>query len=289
MYRYIFAFIFSLVATFTFAQTLRSPLDVPVLLSANFGELRPNHFHSGLDFKTQGSVGKTVRAVKDGYVSRISVSPFGYGNALYLNHPDGTTTVYGHLLQFTDSIATYVKEEQYRQESFRVDLTLTPDRFPVKAGDRIALSGNTGGSAGPHLHFEIRDTQSEEPIDPIKYYLEKITDTKPPRIHSVMIYPLNERGIVNGSKHPVLLNVITDKDGRPALSGKITAWGEIGFSLKAYDYMDNTTNIYGIKDVRLLADSIPLFHSCIERIVFNEGRYINSLIDYATYREKRGL
>ena len=162
------------------AQTFRSPVDIPILLSGNFGELRNNHFHSGIDFKTQGVEGKNIRAVKDGYVSRILVSPWGYGHALYVKHPDSTMSVYGHLRNFAGHIATYVKEQQYAQERFSVDLSPEPSQFPVKAGELIALSGNTGSSGGPHLHFEIRDLRTGEPVDPIVYYKDKIKDTRPP-------------------------------------------------------------------------------------------------------------
>lgn len=289
MYRYTILLIFVFTGITSYAQTFQSPLDIPILLSANFGELRPNHFHSGLDLKTQGSVGKTVRAPKEGYISRISVSPYGYGNALYLTHPDGTTTVYGHLLRFSDSIAAYVKDQQYKQETFRIDLTPAPEQFPVKAGQKIASSGNSGSSGGPHLHFEVRDTKTEEPLDPLDYFKEKLIDTKPPRIYSIMIYPLNEKGIINGTNKPVAFNLTPAKNGMQTVADKITAWGEIGVAVKAYDYMDNTTNIYGVKEVRLTADTTLLFHSCIERFAFHEGRYINSLIDYATYREKGSL
>ncbi|MBR5298296.1 MAG: M23 family metallopeptidase, partial [Parabacteroides sp.] len=130
----IFAFCLSTIQ----AQQLRQPFDFPILLSGNFGELRNNHFHSGIDFKTQGVEGKAVHAVQDGYISRISVSPWGYGNALYLTHPDGTTTVYGHLQQFIPSIAQYVKDKQYEQESFHVNLSLTPEEFPFRKGEIIA-------------------------------------------------------------------------------------------------------------------------------------------------------
>ena len=116
------------------AQQLRKPMDIPVLLSGNFGELRSNHFHSGIDFKTQGVEGKPIHSVQDGYVSRISVSPWGYGNGLYITHPDGTTTVYGHLQKFSQKITAYLKEKQYEQESFNVNLSLTPDELPVKEG-----------------------------------------------------------------------------------------------------------------------------------------------------------
>ena len=126
------------------AQQLRNPFDFPILLSGNFGELRSNHFHSGIDFKTQGVEGKPVHTVQEGYVSRISVSPWGYGNGLYITHPDGTTTVYGHLQKFSKKIANYVKEQQYAQESFNVNLFLTPDLLPVEKNEVVALSGNTG-------------------------------------------------------------------------------------------------------------------------------------------------
>ena len=264
-------------------------MDIPLILSANFGELRPNHFHSGLDIKTQGSVGKTVRAVADGYVSRISVSPYGYGNALYLNHPDGTTTVYGHLERFADSIAAYVEQRQYEAESFRIDFDLPADKFPVEAGQIIAFSGNSGSSGGPHLHFEVRETESEEPIDPFPYLKDRLTDTRPPRIRAIRVYPLNGNGLVNGSTQPVVLPVTTGRNGQPVLDGKITAWGEIGFAVKAYDDKDGTTNIYGVKDVHLSADDSLLFHSRIDRYAFHESRYINSLIDFGFYRTHQSL
>ncbi|MCC8170463.1 MAG: M23 family metallopeptidase [Parabacteroides sp.] len=289
MHRFLYLFLFTVVCFTVKAQTLRSPLDIPILLSANFGELRPNHFHSGLDLKTQGSTGKAVLAVKDGYISRISVSPFGYGNALYIDHPDGTTTVYGHLLRFAKEIAAYVKAQQYEKESFRVDLTPAPDLFPVKAGQQIALSGNSGSSGGPHLHFKIRDTHTEEPLDPLVYYKDRIKDSRPPRIQSILVYPLNGNGLVNGKSRPAEIQVVTGKNGVPALSAPVTAWGEIGLAVKAYDYMDNTTNIYGVKDIRLTVNDSALFHSHLNRYAFDEARYINSYTDYGMYREKKSF
>lgn len=271
------------------AQQLRKPMDHPILLSGNFGELRSNHFHSGIDFKTQGVEGKPVHSVQDGYVSRISVSPWGYGNGLYITHPDGTTTVYGHLLKFSKKIADYVKEKQYEQESFTVNLTLSPDELPVAEGEVVALSGNTGSSGGPHLHFEVRDTQTEEPMDPIEYYKDQIQDTRPPQIQGIMIYPMPGKGVVNGSRRKLELKPVTAKNGRQTLTGKIEAWGEIGLALKGYDYMDNTTNIYGIKEIILMADSQVIFRSDLSRYAFSETRYINSFTDYEEWKERRSF
>lgn len=271
------------------AQQLRKPMDHPILLSGNFGELRSNHFHSGIDFKTQGVEGKPIHSVQDGYVSRISVSPWGYGNGLYITHPDGTTTVYGHLLKFSKKIADYVKEKQYEQESFTVNLTLSPDELPVEEGEVVALSGNTGSSGGPHLHFEVRDTQTEEPMDPIEYYKDQIQDTRPPQIQGIMIYPMPGKGVVNGSRRKLELKPVTAKNGRQTLTGKIEAWGEIGLALKGYDYMDNTTNIYGIKEIILKADSQVIFRSDLSRYAFSETRYINSFTDYEEWKERRSF
>lgn len=271
------------------AQELRSPVDIPIYLSGSFGELRSNHFHSGIDIKTQGVTGKTVHAVQDGYVSRLSVSPYGFGLAVYLNHPDSTTTVYGHLLKFNDKIAAYVKQQQYKEESFRVDLALTPDLFPVKKGDIIALSGNSGSSGGPHVHFEVRNTLTEEPLDPQQYYISEIKDSKPPRIQSVMVYPMKGKGAVNNSQDKKAFSIVTDKSGKQTLSGKIEAWGEIGFALKAYDYMDETSNNYGVKEITLQEGNTVLFHSNLNQFAFGETRYINSFTDYEEWKEKRSF
>ena len=271
------------------AQEFRKPLDIPVLLSGNFGELRSNHFHSGIDFKTQGVEGKPIHSVQDGYVSRISVSPWGYGNGLYITHPNGTTTVYGHLQKFSPKIAAYLKEKQYEQESFNVNLTLTPDELPVEEGEIVALSGNTGGSGGPHLHFEVRDTETEEPMDPIEYYKDLIEDTRPPQIQGIMIYPMPGKGVVNGSRRKLELKPVTPKNSKPTLTGKIEAWGEIGLAIKGYDYMDNTSNIYGIKDITLTTDSQVIYRSDLNRFAFDETRYLNSFTDFEEWKEHRSF
>ena len=271
------------------AQQLRKPMDIPVLLSGNFGELRSNHFHSGIDFKTQGVEGKPIHSVQDGYVSRISVSPWGYGNGLYITHPDGTTTVYGHLQKFSQKITAYLKEKQYEQESFNVNLSLTPAELPVKEGELVALSGNTGSSGGPHLHFEVRDTETEEPMDPIEYYKDLIKDTQAPKIQGIMVYSMPGKGVVNGSRRKLELKPVTAKNGKQTLTGKIEAWGEIGLAVKGYDYMDNTSNIYGIKDITLTADSQVIFHSNLDRFAFDESRYLNSFTDFEEWKEHRSF
>jgi murein DD-endopeptidase MepM/ murein hydrolase activator NlpD len=271
-------------------QELRNPFDFPIVLSGSFGELRANHFHSGLDFKTQGVEGKAVHAVEAGYVSRISVSPGGYGNVLYITHPSGITTVYAHLQRFAPEIAAYVKEQQYAAESFRVNLLPGPEQFPTGKGDVVAWSGNTGSSGGPHLHFEVRDTESEEVLDPLVYYRERISDTRPPRIDGIMIYPAEGKGVVNGSGRKQEFKRSAARDGGAlALNGRIEAWGKIGIAVKAYDYMDGTQNIYGVKEITLKADSQVIFHSCIDRFAFDESRYLNSFIDYAEWTDNRSF
>ena len=155
-----------------------SPLDIPLFLSGTFGELRSNHFHSGLDFRTQSKTGFNVYATGDGYISRIKISTFGYGKALYITHPNGYTSVYGHLLKTSPKIDAYLKEQHYKEQSFEVDLFLGEGVLPVKQGEIIALSGNSGGSGGPHLHFEYRDSQTEKIINPLFFGLDaKIKDT----------------------------------------------------------------------------------------------------------------
>ncbi len=276
----------------SFSQTpaYRNPFDFPILLSANFGELRSNHFHSGIDFKTQGVEGKPVRAVQDGYISRIGVSPWGYGNVLYMDHPDGTTTVYGHLQRFDKRIATYVKEKQYLEEKFAV--TLYPDSglFVYKRGEIIGFSGNSGSSGGPHLHFEIRDTKTEEVLDPLTEYSGQIKDTRPPVIKKIRVYPVEGRGVVNGSVKPKSFDVFISKQlNIPVVKGKIEAWGTIALAVNAYDYMNGTTNIYGVKDVVLMQDSDVVFRSSIDRFSFDETRYLNSYIDYAEWRNNHSF
>lgn len=268
------------------AQELLNPFDFPILLSGNFGELRSDHFHAGIDFKTQGAEGKTVRAVEDGYVARIVVSPWGYGNALYLNHSGGITGVYGHLRQFAAPVEAYVKEQQYAQESFSVDLSLPPEQFPVRKGQAIALSGNSGSSAGPHLHLEIRDTESGVLYDPMEYYKDRINDKRPPEIRGVLVCPVEGLGVVEGKNRKKEIK-LSAKNGKYMPVEPIEAWGEIALAIQAYDRMDATSNIYGLRRLAMAVDSQAVFSSHIDRLSPDESRYINSFIDYERWKERR--
>ncbi len=288
MRRYIIAFL--LVCPLLHAQEAKpvkfaSPFDFPLYLSANFGELRANHFHGGLDFKTQGVVDKPVHCIADGYVSRITVSGGGYGNALYVTHPDGYLSVYGHLNSFAPAIARYVEQYQYDKETFAVDLAPDSARFQVRQGEVIALSGNTGFSFGPHLHMEIRDAATNEPIDPLPYYRRLIRDTRPPVARSVTFYPMQGSGVVDGAAVPKTCTVAAGAKGS-CLPVPVNAWGRIGVGITANDYMDGTSNTYGVRAVTLYVDTAKVFRSVVDRYSFDESRAINSWTDYATYKEQ---
>ena len=265
--------------------TFVSPLNIPLVLSANFGELRSNHFHSGLDFKTQGRTGLPVFAADSGYVSRIAVSPWGYGHALYITHPSGYTTVYGHLLSFAPFIADRVREMQYERESFAIDTLLAPGAIPVSRGMRVATSGNTGSSGGPHLHFEVRHTESESPLDPLPWFARKIKDNIAPEPRQLALYPHD--GVVDG-KHRKAVRSLQAQGGNVYTTAAFTAWGEVSVGIKAYDRMSGTSNIYGVRSVKCWMEDSLLYESLVDSITFAETRYVNSLIDYDELRSNNG-
>jgi hypothetical protein len=261
------------------AQHIIAPLDIPLLLSGNFGELRHNHFHSGLDIKTEGKTGLPVRAVESGFIFRISVSPYGYGRAVYIVHPDGMTSVYGHLNNFAPKIEQAVRDSQYINESFTVNLHFSPKQFPVKQGEIIAYSGNSGSSGGPHLHFEFRETATDKVIDPLPFFKNKIKDTRPPEIRDVRLFPQPGRGVVNGST----------KNQPFPLSPVVEAWGDVGIGIKAYDRMDGTSNIYGINEIQLKVDGKEVFHSVMDAFFIDDTRYLNACIDWTDWIENKSF
>lgn len=282
--------VISLFSLNTYAQNYGSPLGIPLLLSANCGELRNNHFHSGIDIKTQGVEGKEVYAVADGFISRISVSPSGYGLALYIDHPNGQTSVYGHLSGYNRKISEYIKQQQYEKESYKVDLRLTPNQIKVRKGDLVAFSGNTGGSGGPHLHFEIRDTKSEQVLDPLPYFKNMIRDEIAPEVRGIAVYPVPGRGAINGTYLPLRQTVSKLKTGEYArLSDPIEAWGLVGLGIKAYDRMSGTANIYGVKCISLKVDGSEVFSHDVFRFSFDQTRMINTFTDFADWRQNKSF
>lgn len=262
----------------------RNPLDITLVLSGTFGELRSNHFHSGLDIKTQHREGLKVYAVADGYVSRIKISTFGYGKALYITHPNGYTSVYAHLQKFSPELEAFVKKIQYEKESFEIEVFPNPNELPVIKGEVIAYSGNTGGSGGPHLHFEIRDNQ-ERPINPMLFGLD-IKDTTAPTIKNIYAYAIGDNSHVNNSRERQKLRLIKLDNGDYTVEN-IKAYGKIGFGIETNDRQDLATNNNGVSNIQTIFNGNRNFEIDFKRFSFDESRHLNRLIDYEHYKTNK--
>ncbi|MCF8346358.1 MAG: M23 family metallopeptidase [Bacteroidales bacterium] len=265
------------------------PLDIPLVLSGNFGELRSDHFHSGLDFKTRGVTGHPVYAVESGYVSRINISPGGYGKAVYIAHPNGYTTVYGHLQSFSEDIETYVKAAQYKRKKHSVNVFPEAQEIRVEKGEVIALSGNTGSSSGPHLHFEIRRTADQHPLNGL-FFGFPIEDTIPPQIKQLAIYPADHLSMVQNARSPYRTKTVQEEKGYvPAKSNPYHVYGKIGFGIEVYDYLNAAGNRCGVYSIELLVDGKRHYYSEMDGFSFSESRFINAHIDYAGKIERAGV
>lgn len=256
----------------------RSPIQHPIRLTGSFGELRTNHFHSGIDIKSSKGVdGDPIIAAGDGYLSRIKVDAAGYGNSLYITHPNGYSTLYAHLQRFNDEITAFVKSEQYKRESFEVDLNLLPTQFAIRKGMEIGKMGNTGGSGGTHLHFEIRDTKTDDPINPLLFGL-KVHDTQAPRMHQVKVYGLNENDEPTNDQVYSLSAI----GGTYRIKGDTLYSNSLrsGVALKTYDHTNGTSNWNGVYAVTLYRNDSMAYRFRMERFSFAQTRYLNAHLDY---------
>ncbi|WP_400080108.1 M23 family metallopeptidase [Winogradskyella sp. R77965] len=262
----------------------RNPLDITLVLSGTFAELRSSHFHGGLDIKTQRKQGLKVYTAAKGYVSRIKVSHFGYGKAIYITHPNGYTTVYGHLQKFSKRIEQYIKDCQYEKESFEVEMFPNTEELLVEPNEVIAYSGNTGSSGGPHLHFEIRDNQ-ERPMNPMLFGID-VKDTKAPFVSAVYAYPKDENALINGKNERVPLRLIPQKTGDYEVE-KITAYGNIGFGITSYDKQDLAPNNNGVSNIQTFFNGNKSLEIDFKRFSFDESKHIKRLIDYEYFKSKK--
>lgn len=281
-------FVFSALVAFGQAPSLEfaNPLNIPINASGNFGELRGSHFHAGLDIKTQQRIGLPVYAPADGYVSRIKVSTWGYGKALYIDHPNGMTTVYGHLSAYEGAIAQRVFDTHYKQRVFEIELFLKRNEIPVKKGDIIAYTGNTGGSGGPHLHYEFRDTKSQAIVNPLSWGMkEMLKDTEPPTINSLYAYPVSKDAVINKANSPVNLTYKTINGILTA--DAITASGQISFGIDMYDTANNNANKNGVYKVETFVNGKPSFSYQFDTFAFSESGFVNALVDYGRNKKTR--
>ncbi|ARV13786.1 M23 family metallopeptidase [Polaribacter sp. SA4-12] len=262
----------------------RNPLGIPTVLAGTFGELRSNHFHSGIDIKTQGKEGLKIYAAAEGYVSRIKVAQYGFGKAIYITHPNGFTTVYAHLSKYSDTIQEYVKAIQYKKEDYQTgNLFFKKDKFLVKKGEVIAFSGDTGSSGGPHLHYEIRNTKTEHILNPLFFGL-KPEDTKPPIFQSLKVYPLNNTSRINNQNKNFILPLKNIAKGKYSVD-RISASGSIGFGASVFDQLDKAPNKNGIYSLEMLVNGKRFYHHDVETFSFAESKFINLHIDYPHYKK----
>lgn len=260
------------------------PLGIPLAVSGTFGELRSNHFHSGLDLRTEGREGLDVFAAASGEVTRIKISHFGYGKALYVRHPNGYTTVYAHLKKFSPEIEAYVKKRQYVKESYEIELFPKVGTLQVVKGNIIGLSGNTGGSGGPHLHFEIRDGRSR-PMNPLNFGIN-VADSRAPIVNGLWFYSLDQNSHINNEQKKVKLRLIQLEDNN-FKTEKITAFGKIGIGVATIDQQNLSNNKNGVYSISTSVNGSENFELKMNRFSFGETRYINRLIDYSHYKSNR--
>ncbi|MBK7029052.1 MAG: M23 family metallopeptidase [Bacteroidales bacterium] len=261
-----------------------SPLGIDLSVTGTFGEIRPNHFHSGIDFQVQKKEGLPVYAVADGWVSRIKISPVGFGNALYIDHPNGYTSVYGHLFDYNDTIRKYAHLKQYLLKSFEVDLfpATKKDSIFVSKGQLIGYAGNSGSSFGAHLHFELRNTKTERVINPLLFGLS-CKDLYPPYIDLITLSPVNEQSTIEGSLLSTKFNVKKNEPGeyRLAAGDTLKAWGLLELGIEAYDFLYSKTDRNGWYSMTVFMDKGTLFSMQVDSFAFTESRYVNASIDYS--------
>ncbi len=258
-----------------------APTLLPFVFSGTFGEIRSNHFHSGVDIKTNEQEGFPVLASGDGYISRIKVSAVGFGKAVYLNHPDGFTTVYAHLHHFNDTIETIVRNMQYRKQSFEIDMNIDSLFIIVSKGQLIGVSGNTGGSDGPHLHFEMRETKAEKPVNPLNFGF-RFKDTIPPVIKNIKVYGVS--AFADGFTSDTTFNITvndSEKVSSEVMGDTVFVFEKTAFAVEAFDKMDDSESELGIYKIELLLGEKVIYRYFFDRFGYDEVRFANANIDYA--------
>ncbi len=261
---------------------INNPINIPIKISGTFGELRNTHFHSGIDIKTEGKQGVKIFSIKDGYVKRIKISKDGFGKAIYLNHHDGKTSVYGHLKKFSSEIEKFVKEIQYKKKSYEIEIYPKNNLFVYKSGELIGYSGNTGSTSGPHLHFEVRDTKTNYPINPLKI-LENVNDTIIPKINNLYLYDV----MSDGTYHLIEKIKLKKINSNYFLTDTIKNSGILGIGINYYDKQDISYSKNGAYSIDFKMNNETIFDYKMDTISLYDKRYLKLLVDFENWYLKK--